>query len=173
MPNGRMDMREEHDAGAAARRVVAAAIVCATLGFGWTGPAQAAAANLGTLKCILDPATKEPFGVERQLSCTYAPITGPQADFTGVIKRIGVETPDPDRIVLIWSVAGPQAGFAADDLEGRYVGNLAAPEDDANTPGIIGGLKSDIVLTPLTVDPSIGDNAATLILELDLRAMKA
>lgn len=185
MPNLGMEMR--HEAGTAARRGLAAATVLAATVLAATGlavtvfgaalsissPAEAAVANLGTLKCILDPGTKEPFGVERELSCTYAPITGPEADFTGVVKKIGVETPSQEKIVMIWSVAGPQDGLAADDLEGRYIGSLAAPDDDANAPGLVGGVNSDIVLTPLTVEPDAGDNAATLILELDLRAMKA
>lgn len=64
-------------------------------------------ANLGTLTCTVDPATKEPFGVERELSCTFEPVVGSKVDFVGVVKRLGTEIGGQQKIVLVWSVLGP------------------------------------------------------------------
>lgn len=150
-----------------------AAMLCAGMAIGFAVTAHASAANVGTLKCILDPGTKEPFGVERQLTCSFSPIIGPKADFVGVVRKLGVETPSQGTIVLIWSVVGPSEGFTADLLQGRYVGNLTAGSNAAGAPGLIGGLNADIALQPLNADPRGEINAAPSILELDLSAMKA
>lgn len=47
--------------------------------------AQPAAANIGTLICTVSPGTAEPLGVERRLSCTFEPVSGVKASFTGVV----------------------------------------------------------------------------------------
>ncbi len=153
--------------------MLAAAISGAALVTAVTAPNSAgqAAANLGTLTCVVDPATKEPFGVERELSCSFDPLVGPKADFIGVVKRLGADVASDKKIVLAWSVVGPQVDTPVRALEGRYLGNLSAGRGEGK-PGLVGGAKSEITLEPLTVDPSLGDNAAISVLELDLSAMK-
>jgi len=59
------------------------------------------------------------------------------------------------------------------ELEGRYLGDLSAERSHGDVPGLVGGAKSNITLRPLTIDPSIGKNAAISVLELELVAMKA
>lgn len=130
-------------------------------------------ANLGTLTCTVDPATKEPFGVERELSCTFEPIVGSQVALVGVVKRLGADVADQAKIVLVWSVLGPSVDTPVKQLEGRYLGSLASERDQDDAAGLVGGANANIRLKPLTLDPQLGTNAALSVLELELAAMRA
>jgi hypothetical protein len=134
--------------------------------------AQQSLANAGTLTCTLDPGTKEPFGVERQLYCSFDPVVGPKANFAGAVKRLAAKSPGQAKIVLVWSVRAPSTEIPLKQLEGRYVGKLgpAAPDQ---APVLIGGKSGKISLQALTIDPKLGANAAVSVLELELKAMKA
>lgn len=126
--------------------------------------AQSPTAHMGTLTCVLSPASEEPFGTERELSCDFQPLMGPRADLRGVVKRLGASVPDQQQSAMIWTVFGPSLDTPAGHLEGRYVGSLGS--------GLIGGMESSIRLKPLTAGPEFG-NAALSVLELELTAMKA
>ena len=157
------------------RFLIAAFTVAA---FGWvSGQAVWAAPlpgkNIGTLTCTVAPGTKEAFGVERKLSCIFEPILGVKAYFVGVVKRLGVKVPDRKKVVLVWSVIGPDLDTPPLGLEGRYVGNLPNNNAGDRGPKLIGGANSQIALQPLTTDADLGANAALSVLELDLFAMQA
>jgi hypothetical protein len=130
-------------------------------------------ANLGTLTCTVDPGTKEPFGVERELSCSFEPIVGSQVTFVGVVKRLGADVAGHAKIVLVWSVLGPSVDTPVKQLEGRYLGSLASERDQNDAAGLVGGANANIRLKPLTLDPQLGGNAALSVLELELAAMRA
>lgn len=137
----------------------------------WPVQAQQPVANLGTLSCTLDPGTAKPFGVERELSCSFDPVVGVKANFVGIVKRLGAQSPGQRKIVLVWSVLAPSMETSLSDLEGRYVGDLDAERRDG-AHGLIGGTEGKIELKPLTVNPGLGENAALSVLELELAAMK-
>lgn len=130
--------------------------------------AQSPTAHMGTLTCVLSPASEEPFGIERELSCGFEPFTGPRAKLRGVVKRLGASVPDKGKIVMVWTVFGPSVDTPAGHLEGSYIGSLGAETQD----GLIGGVASSIHLKPLTAAPEFV-NAALSILELELSLMKA
>lgn len=130
--------------------------------------AQPRTANMGTLTCVLFPASEEPFGIERELSCDFDRFKGPRAKLRGVIKRLGASVPDQGQIVMVWTVFGPSIDTSASHLEGSYIGSLGAQPE----VGLIGGVQSSIHLKPLTAAPEFG-NAALSILELELSEMKA
>ncbi|MGE0766657.1 MAG: DUF992 domain-containing protein [Hyphomicrobiaceae bacterium] len=129
-------------------------------------------ANIGTLTCVASPGDKETLGPERRVSCTFEPLTGPKANLGGTIKRVGAKTPSDAKIILAWSVMGPQVGATVKQLEGRYVGAVGEGRG-ANASGLVGGHGGHITLQPLTLDPNIGKNAALAVLELHLAAIKA
>jgi Protein of unknown function (DUF992) len=147
--------------------------VCWASGHDARATAPVPGKNLGTLTCTLAPGTKEPFGVERKLSCVFEPILGAKASFVGVVKRLGVEAPDRKKVVLVWSVIGPDMNTPPSRLEGRYVGNLPNSDGQQTAPNLVGGADSKIALQPLTTDANLGSNAALSVLELDLAAMRA
>jgi hypothetical protein len=130
--------------------------------------AQSPTGHMGTLTCVLSPASEEPFGIERELSCGFEPFNGPRANLRGIVKRIGASVPDPGQIVMVWTVFGPSINTPAGHLEGRYVGSLGTQPEN----GLIGGMESSIHLKPLTAAPDFV-NAALSILELELSVMKA
>jgi hypothetical protein len=130
--------------------------------------AQDPTAHMGTLTCVLSPASREPFGIERELSCDFEPFNGPRANLRGVVKRIGASVPDKGQIVMVWTVFGPSINTPAGHLEGSYVGSLGGQPED----GLIGGVESSIRLKPLTAAPEFV-NAVLSILELELTVMKA
>jgi hypothetical protein len=147
----------------------------AALAFLTTGAVGAAepVANIGTLTCIASPGEKEQLGPERELSCSFDPLQGPKAQLKGVVKQIGGQaTPGDAKIVLVWSVLGPEIGGPASQLEGRYIGAYGEGRG-ANATGLVGGESGSIALRPLNLDPNVGENAALVVLELELSAMKA
>jgi hypothetical protein len=130
--------------------------------------AQAPTSHMGTLTCVLSPASEEPFGIEQELSCGFEPFKGPRAKLRGIVKRIGASVPDPGQIVMVWTVFGPSIDTPAGHLEGSYIGSLGGQPED----GLIGGVESSIRLKPLTAAPEFV-NAVLSILELELTVMKA
>jgi hypothetical protein len=131
-------------------------------------------ANIGTLTCIVDPATAEPSGTERRLSCSLVRTAGTKAQFTGVVKRLDGGEPWENKVMLAWSVMGPSLDTPLHNLEGRYVGKLGADRNaSSDVVGLTGGSNSTIQLRPLTIDPSVGINAAMTVLELELSSIRA
>lgn len=130
--------------------------------------AQSPSAHMGTLSCALSPASEEPFGVERELSCAFEPFNGPRANLRGVVKRLGAFVPDQGQVVMVWTVFGPSVDTPAGHLQGRYLGSLGTQPDD----GLIGGVASSIRLKPLKAGPEF-INAALSILDLELSVMRA
>ena len=124
--------------------------------------------------CVASPGEKDMLGPERQLSCTFEPLTGAKANFTGVVKRGGGgdEATSHAKTVLVWAVLGPRIDAAASQLEGRYVGAVGEGQG-VNAPGLVGGHGGRIVLRPLTLDADLGENASVAVLELQLSSMKA
>jgi hypothetical protein len=120
-------------------------------------------AHMGTLTCVISPASKEPFGVERELSCNFEPFRGARANLTGVVKRLGADAVDDGKLVMVWTVFGPSIDTPPRHLEGNYVGSLGSDPRD----GLVGGKEQTIHLKPLTAAPEFV-NAALSILELEL-----
>jgi hypothetical protein len=129
-------------------------------------------ANVGTLTCVTSPGDQDTLAPERQLSCTFTPISGVKAQMRGTIKRIGAQTRSDAKVVLAWTVMAPELGAPAKQLEGRYVGSIGEGRD-ANATGLIGGAGGNIALRPLNLEANKGENAALAVLELHLSAMKA
>jgi len=129
---------------------------------------------MGTMRCTLDPGTLDEKREPRSLSCLFEPISGPQTTFEGTIRRLGDPASSADRLVLIWSVLGPQVDTPVKALDGLYRGTLDQGGGSLEQPegGLVGGVDGKIELRALTRVPDHED-ATTLILELDLKRMKA
>ncbi|WP_353645131.1 DUF992 domain-containing protein [Mesorhizobium sp. WSM2239] len=111
--------------------------------------AQTPTAYMGTLTCVLSPASEEPFGIERELSCDFEPVRAPRANLRGIVKRLGASVPDQGQIVMVWTVFGPSVDTPASHLQGRYVGSMGTESEY----GLVGGAQSSIRLKPLTAAP--------------------
>jgi hypothetical protein len=144
------------------------ATVCGMLGTSAPVAIAQPVANMGTLTCAASPAEKELLGSDRQLSCTFEPLTGAKASLVGKIKRDETRNESGAKIILVWSVLGPKVGTSVKQLEGSYHGVAGS---EAN--GLVGGATGDIALKPVTPDNlDLGETAAFAVLELQLAAIK-
>ncbi len=146
-----------------------------------TGPTPSAyanppTANAGTLTCIVSPGEKEPFGVERKLSCNFKPITGPKIDFVGVVKKLGAEVPSDHKVVLAWSVLAPASQVSAEMLAGVYTGVISSdvkqPDKTRFSATLVGGKNSEISLRALNASTAEGAKSTLAVVELELSSMK-
>jgi len=131
--------------------------------------------SVGTLRCTIGPGEIDKVLEPRELSCAYKPTVGQEAQFTGVIKSMGDPAPTLDKLVLVWSVYAPDAEMPAQDLEGEYAGSIETDSGQGETPSgrLIGGQDSMIVLQPFTSLPDAGPSDVPILLELNLKSVRA
>lgn len=154
-----------------ASAVAAVVLICASSV--WSIAAEELG-EIGTLTCVASPGEKELLGPERELSCTFEPLNGAKVELKGVVKQVGTNTaPGTGKIVMVWSVLGPQKDGPPSQLEGRYIGALGESKIGAGSPGLVGGASGNLTLRPLTPAPETGENIALAVIELQLVAMKA
>ncbi|MDX2157669.1 MAG: DUF992 domain-containing protein [Hyphomicrobiaceae bacterium] len=128
--------------------------------------------NIGTLMCTVDPEkTPSPEPGALHLSCSYEPLTGPKAQFTGVVKKVTGDGGTPGKVVLAWSVMASSQSTPVERLEGSYLGTLD-PQRGTRAPSLVGGAESSIALRPLTDTASLGDSSALAVLELQLASVR-
>lgn len=138
--------------------------------------ADQAKPRVGTLTCSLSPSETQPvLAATAQLSCHFEnSTTGRDADFTGRVKRLGVEREREAKFVLVWAVHSDQPDFKHGDLEGDYAGSLE-PEGTLDEPanGLVGGSDRSIQLSPITNDPDIPEGWGISFMALELKPLKA
>lgn len=144
-----------------------------------TGIAAAATQGMprvGTLTCSLSPSDTGPvLTATSQLSCHFENSTsGRDANFTGRVKRLGVDRQRLAKFVLVWAVHTDQQDFKYGDLEGDYAGSLE-PEGTLAEPanGLVGGNNKSIQLSPITEDPAIPQGWGISFMTLELSPLKA
>lgn len=139
-------------------------------------PAKPANANAGTLTCTLAPSDADPrLTANSELSCHFDAIAGTDADFKGVVKRLGTDEERDAKIVLVWSVLAPTTDVGMEALEGRYIGSLEGQGSELlpDNTGLIGGRDNNIHLKPLTRNPDVPGGWGVSVLELQRAAIKA
>lgn len=131
---------------------------------------------VGTLTCTLSPPdTVAELTATSELSCHFENSTsGRDANFTGRVKRLGVERERVAKFVLVWSVHTDEPDFSYQDLEGEYAGSLE-PEiaPDATQAGLLGGSGKSVWLKPVTRDPALPEGWAISLMTLELKPLKA
>lgn len=130
---------------------------------------EKSSANAGTLTCTAAPPSRDE-QAEAKLSCKFEPLTGPTANFEGMVRQSGNEGVGEGKIVLVWTVLAPQTDITAKMLEGTYVGSLSsgsnAPGDAPS--GLVGGVNKSIHLRPLAAPDQSGPALTVSIVELKL-----
>jgi Protein of unknown function (DUF992) len=120
---------------------------------------------VGTLTCTVAPAALENWLETRELSCVFEPIAGIKGTFAGTISRMGDTAPTADQLVLVWQVLAREPIVAMGELEGRYSGIISD-----GTGELVSG---EVGLRPMSELPEGTPNFAPLVLELDLKQLKA
>ena len=121
--------------------------------------------HAGTLTCTVDPGALEKWLETRELSCVFEPITGIKGTFSGTISRMGDSAPTADQLVLVWLVLAKEPIVSMEELEGRYSGIIS------NGSGEL--VNGELALQPMSPLPDGTPNFAPLVLDLDLKRLKA
>lgn len=131
---------------------------------------------VGTLTCTLSPPdTVAELTATSELSCHFGNSTsGRDANFTGRVKRLGVERERQAKFVLVWSVHTDEPDFNYQDLEGEYAGSLEQQSAlDTSQAGLLGGSGKSVWLKPVTRDPALPEGWAISLMTLELKPLKA
>ena len=131
-------------------------------------------ANVGMLRCNEASGWGLVFGSTKDLKCVF---TGSEkgakpVNFTGTIKKYGVDIGFTANAVILWAVVSTSDKFTPGDIAGSYGGVTAsaawAVGLGANV--LLGGSKQGFALQPLSVQGYNGINLAAGVTEVELKA---
>jgi hypothetical protein len=126
--------------------------------------------KIGLLTCATGPTIGLIIASTEKARCTFHPDVGDNENYSGHIRKFGLEVGIEAGSVIVWAVFSPQQGYAPGSLAGVYVGATAEASLvvglGANV--LIGGSKKQFALQPLSVQAQAGVNIAVGVGELDL-----
>lgn len=148
------------------KTTIAAALVATGLMF---TAAQAEGVKLGTLTCQIEGGPGLLIGSVRQGECTYRDTSGHTKSYTAEFTRLGVDVGVTGNKTLVWAVFGVD-GKSNGGLKGTYTGVNAEASAviGVGVNALIGGMKSGIVLNPVSVSGQTGLNVAAGVATLRL-----
>jgi hypothetical protein len=160
--------------------MVAAAVALSALAAGCTqqqpaqpGSAQAAnrgGVNVGSLSCTAAGGMGFVFGSSRTLDCLFTRTDGNSERYEGTIRRYGVDIGFTRESRIVWAVFAP-GNIAQGSLAGEYGGPTAQGTVGvgAGANVLIGGSSNQFTLQPVSVEGSVGLNAAAGVAAVSLR----
>jgi hypothetical protein len=156
------------------RKLFAAALLCnaATLALALPADAQQGV-KAGYLRCDVSGSVSFIFGSSRDLTCTFeTSLTHRVDNYTGTIRRFGIDIGYQRRGVIVWGVIAPTNDVGPGALAGNYAGITAAVAAGfgVGANALIGGFRESIALQPLSVEGIQGINIAGGIASLTLQA---
>jgi hypothetical protein len=126
--------------------------------------------KIGLLTCATGPTIGLIIASTEKARCTFHPDVGENENYSGHIRKFGLEVGVEAGSVIVWAVFSPQQGYAPGSLAGVYIGATAEASLvvglGANV--LIGGSKKQFALQPLSVQAQAGVNIAVGVGELDL-----
>ena len=148
--------------------LAAAALACLLI-----GPSAEAASgvNIGALNCKVAGGIGFIFGSSKSLTCTLNRTNGTVENYTGEIKKYGLDLGFTTESRIIWGVFAPGT-IAPGSLAGTYGGVSA---DVALGLGLganvlLGGSGNQIALQPLSINGDVGVNIAAGITTIVLHS---
>jgi hypothetical protein len=156
------------------KRVFAAALLCSAATLSLALPADAQQGfKVGFLRCDIAGGVSFIFGSSRNLNCVFETSNTHRVDnYTGTIRRYGIDIGYQRRGVIVWGVIAPTNDIGPGALAGNYGGITAAVAAGFGVGGnaLIGGFKDSIALQPLSVEGIQGINIAAGIASITLQA---
>ena len=157
-------------------RTIAAGLVLASLAAACAPQQQQAAApakggfNVGTLSCNVAGGVGFVFGSSRSLSCLFSRADGTAERYQGTINRYGIDVGFTRESSMVWGVLAP-GSLAPGSLAGDYGGASAQGTVGvgAGANVLVSGNTNQVTLQPVSVEGSIGLNAAAGVASLSLR----
>ncbi len=155
-------------------RSVLAAASAATLLVGVATSAYSqSGANVGSLTCNVAGGIGFVFGSSKDLSCLFTRTNGTAEKYTGSIKKFGVDVGFTKEAQMVWLVFAP-GSIAPGAVAGSYGGATASATVGvgAGANVLVGGSNKQITLQPVSVEGSVGLNAAAGIGVVELQYLK-
>nr|WP_295462113.1 DUF992 domain-containing protein [Mesorhizobium sp.] len=119
--------------------------------------------KIGTLSCDVGGGIGYVLGSAKTLDCTFRP-TGDRRgeDYSGAIRKLGVDVGFTTRGKLVWAVFAPTAGYHRGSLGGVYDGATVEATVGAGIGAnvLVGGTSGSISLQLISVTGQIGLNVA-------------
>jgi hypothetical protein len=119
--------------------------------------------KIGMLECDVGPGIGYVLGSAKTVDCTFRPAGGRRAeDYSGAIRKLGVDVGFTSRGKLLWAVFAPTAGYHRGSLGGVYEGASVEATVGAGLGAnvLIGGTSGSISLQLISVTGQIGLNVA-------------
>src|SRR5882757_10395609 len=171
-----MSMRSILAAASAATLLVGVATYAYSQTPATPGAPQAAGksgANVGSLSCNVAGGIGFVFGSSKDLSCLFTRTNGTAEKYTGSIKKFGIDVGFTKEAQMVWLVFAP-GNIAPGAVAGSYGGATASATvgGGAGANVLVGGSNKQITLQPVSVEGSVGLNAAAGIGVVELQYVK-
>lgn len=138
------------------------------------GAAQAPARggfNVGSLNCNVAGGVGFVFGSSRTLNCLFTRTDGTAERYEGTIRRYGVDIGFTRESTMVWLVFAPASTVAPGAIAGEFAGPTAQGTVGVGVGAnvLLGGSSNQITLQPVSVEGSVGLNAAAGVAAMSLR----
>lgn len=154
------------------RIVLAAASLVALL----ASPAYAeSGTKLGLLNCAIEGGAGFIVGSSKDLSCEFAPASGPSEVYTGTVRKIGLDIGVTGKQLMQWLVLAPADNvYKPGALAGSYAGASAEATAvvGAGANVLVGGFDKSFTLQPVSISTQTGLNLAVGVTDFQLNASK-
>lgn len=128
--------------------------------------------KVGTLRCDIDGGLGYVLGSAKEVQCTFHSRNGETDNYTGVIRKLGIDVGYTRHSKLVWAVFAPTAGYHDGSLAGRYRGATAEATAifgvGANV--LVGGTTGSVHLQLLSLTGQRGINVAATGTSMTLTA---
>lgn len=126
--------------------------------------------NVGSLNCSVAGGVGFVFGSSRTLNCLFTRTDGVGERYEGTIRRYGVDIGFTRESTIVWGVFAP-GSIASGALAGEYAGPTAQGTVGVGVGAnvLLGGSSNQITLQPVSVEGSVGLNAAAGVAAVSLR----
>lgn len=126
--------------------------------------------NVGSLNCTVSSGVGFVFGSSRTLDCLFTRTDGVGEHYEGTIRRWGVDIGFTRKSDIVWLVFAP-GSIARGALAGEYAGTSAQGTVGVGVGAnvLLGGSNNQITLQPVSVEGSVGLNAAAGVAAVSLR----
>lgn len=128
--------------------------------------------RIGRLSCDIGSGLGYVFGSAKEVNCTFYGSDGSTDNYSGQIRKLGIDVGYTSRGRLIWAVFAPTAGYHQGSLAGRYRGATAEATAifglGANV--LVGGTTGSVHLQLLSLTGQRGINVAATGTSMTLNA---
>jgi len=118
--------------------------------------------KIGILQCDVGSGLGYVLGSSKELYCQFRSTRGRTDDYTGVIRKLGVDVGYTSKGRIVWAVFAPTAGYHRGSLGGLYGGATVEATVGAGVGAnvLLGGTSGSVMLQLISVTGQIGLNVA-------------